>query len=262
MPLNLSSSFVTASVRLQLLSQGDNSIIADKIQIDIPSFALTFFTNANGLLVSSAFPIGSYDITVDTTGKPFTRLTRQITTSLSTTLVQNLLLLPALSVVSLASPDNGEDGINVARATFFTFSVAIDSSSVRNTTLVARTLDDQIIEGDLHIAPDKKRLTLFYKKDLPSNSRVRVTLDGSALKDVLGRLVDVDGDGVAGGSKVYSWTTLSITLSPGTSVCGRVFQSQLVQVGATALNKPLAGATITVRSLHTDENVILFLGSA
>ena len=59
-------------------------------------------------------------------------------------------------------------------------------------------------------------------------------------------MVDVDGDNVAGGTGVLAFTTLNLATVAGTSVCGRVFASELSSDGNTSVNQPLQGATITV----------------
>ncbi|MEZ4731122.1 MAG: Ig-like domain-containing protein [Caldilineaceae bacterium] len=90
-------------------------------------------------------------------------------------------------------------------------------------------------------------MTLFYTNPLPGSARLRLTIDGNKLKDAQGVNVDVDGDGAAGGTQLIEFDTLSLTVVPGTAVCGRVFASQLdVTASGVAVNTPLQGATITV----------------
>ncbi len=63
------------------------------------------------------------------------------------------------------------------------------------------------------------------------------------MKDVLGRDVDLDGDGVAGGSYYLTFDTLSVTPVLATAISGKVFASERGSGGAEV---PLAGVTITV----------------
>ena len=72
-----------------------------------------------------------------------------------------------------------------------------------------------------------RQVTLFYSVPLPGGAAVQVKIDGALLRDAAGGQVDVDGDNVAGGTAALSFSTFSIALVPGTSVCGRVFASRL-----------------------------------
>ncbi len=92
-----------------------------------------------------------------------------------------------------------------------------------------------------------------YLENLPGSARLRVTLQGDGINDSLNRAVDFDGDGQAGGSAVLTFDTLSLTPVPGTAVIGNVFASELQpgpDTGTNAVNKPLAGVTITVAGME------------
>lgn len=65
--------------------------------------------------------------------------------------------------------------------------------------------------------------------------------------------MDPAGTGQANGLKVISFETLSLTPLTGTAVIGRVFASELqpgLDTGTNAVNKPLAGVTITVDGME------------
>ncbi len=94
-------------------------------------------------------------------------------------------------------------------------------------------------------------MTLFYKEVLPGSTRVRVSVDGSLIKDAQGNNVDADGDGAAGGNAVLEFDTLSLTVIPGTAVCGRVFASELaVNASNVSVNTPLKDVTVSVDGLE------------
>jgi hypothetical protein len=95
----------------------------------------------------------------------------------------------------------------------------------------------------VEVSSDRKKVTLFYLEPLPSNARIEVALAPVGLKDLLGRIVDTDGDGVAGGTFITTFDTLTITPVAGTAISGRVFASEGAVGGA---DTPLAGVTITV----------------
>ncbi len=99
------------------------------------------------------------------------------------------------------------------------------------------------------LAPDRRAATLFYLEPLPGAAQVRVVFDGDKVRDAEGKLVDADADGEPGGVGVVTFTTLNNQPVPRTAVIGRVFASELVpgpDTGTNALNRPLAGVTITV----------------
>ncbi|MFZ2422971.1 MAG: hypothetical protein WA029_17700, partial [Anaerolineae bacterium] len=105
----------------------------------------------------------------------------------------------------------------------------------------------QSIARRLYLSADLKSVTIFYDQVLPASARVRVTINGDALADALGYAIDVDGDGVLGGTGIIDFDTLTLTTIPGTIVCGRVFASELEPVpGGGSINVPLEGARITV----------------
>lgn len=92
-------------------------------------------------------------------------------------------------------------------------------------------------------------MTLFYDETLPASARVRVTVVGDGLLDDLGAVVDLDGDGVPGGTRFIDFDTISLTTLPGTAICGRVFASEL---GDGGVNVPLEGVTITVDGMESE----------
>jgi len=143
------------------------------------------------------------------------------------------------------SPQDGEDGVAVTRETILTFSAPLDPATVTQGVFTASSTGAPL-DFRLHLSGDRRQVTLFYANPLPGNALVQVGMDGSVLRDAEGGLVDVDGDNVAGGTGVVSFTTLSLATVPGTSVCGRVFASQLASSGNASVNEPLQGVTITV----------------
>ena len=90
---------------------------------------------------------------------------------------------------------------------------------------------------------------------------MRVTVNGSQILDEDGVAVDADADGVAGGIGRIEFDTLSLTVVPGTSVCGRVFASELVPGGAgESVNVPLAGVG-SPAFIAPDEGITVPFGS-
>lgn len=160
----------------------------------------------------------------------------------------------ALSGTALlrTSPSNGEAGVAASRETIIEFSSVLDPTSVTVNAFIAQ-VGAQVLNYRLNLSADRTRVTLFYEEPLPGSTRVRVTIDGNQLKDALGSAVDVDGDGIAGGNATIEFDTLSLTVIPGTKVCGRVFASELaVTASNVAVNTPLAGVTISVAGRDAD----------
>jgi len=94
------------------------------------------------------------------------------------------------------------------------------------------------------LSSDRRKATLFFLEPLPASARVRVTFVSTGLNDILGRAVDGDGDGAAGGTATFDFDTLGITPLATVGVVGRVFG---VPVGvSSATPVPLEGVTISV----------------
>jgi subtilase family serine protease len=175
-----------------------------------------------------------------------------------------------LVTIVRTSPANGEGEVAVTRETIIKFSRPFDPAGLTATAIFAQ-FGGKILETRLHLSPDGKTVTLFYKDSLPASARVRVMVNGEALKDPDGKAVDADGDGQPGGVAHIDFDTLSLTVTlPGTAVCGRVFASELApnHNGTVSVNNPLEGATITVDGMEdklravTDQNGNFCLESA
>ena len=152
------------------------------------------------------------------------------------------------------SPSSGEDGVAATRETILEFSGPLDPATVTTAAFTARA-GSRALAYRLNLSPDKTRVTLFYNDPLPGSARVRVDIAGDKLKDAQGGTIDVDGDGVAGGTLLLEFDTLSLTVVPGTQVCGRVFASELaVNASNVSVNTPLAGVTISVAGMEAALN--------
>ncbi|MEQ1750383.1 MAG: Ig-like domain-containing protein, partial [Prosthecobacter sp.] len=154
--------------------------------------------------------------------------------------------LPLASVREV-SPATGEGDVAVTRETVVHFSMPLALSAALDTTQFYAQFGARKMLSRVEISSDRKKVTLFYLEPLPSNARVQVTLAPTALNDLVGRPVDLDGDGTAGGTYTTSFDTLSITPVAGTAISGRVFASEPGQgAGGATVDVPLAGVTITV----------------
>lgn len=153
-----------------------------------------------------------------------------------------------LTGIRSTSPSNGEGGVAVTRETVFRFTRPLATATVLTTNHLYAQFGGRRILSRIELSTDRQTATLFYLEPLPASARIRVTLEGGGMADALGRPVDPDGDGAAGGAHIVDFDTLSLTLVAGTAVAGRVFASELATGGGTnqSVNVPLAGVTITV----------------
>lgn len=159
-----------------------------------------------------------------------------------------------LSIVRSASPGSGDGGVAVTRETIIRLTMPLSEASAQAISAndLYATFGGERLGGKIKVSADRKKVTLFYNNPLPPSARIRVTLKGDGLTDSRGRILDVDGDGIAGGKLEFDFETLSLTFVPGTAVCGRVFASELTvsEGGNQTVNKPLAGVTITVDGME------------
>ncbi len=157
---------------------------------------------------------------------------------------------PSATTILASSPANGEDGVATTRETIIEFTRPINAAGVTAANFTAR-FGSRTLEARLQPSADGKRVTLFYATPLPASARVQVTVNGDGISDSTGQKIDADGDGQPGGTATIDFDTLSVTVVPGTAVCGRVFASELAADGTTAVNVPLQGATITVDGMES-----------
>ncbi|MCC7373057.1 MAG: Ig-like domain-containing protein [Verrucomicrobiales bacterium] len=146
-----------------------------------------------------------------------------------------------------SSPDQLETGVSVQRETIFKFSRPLNASTVASTNLVFAEAGGRRLLSRVELSSDRRKLTLFYLEPMPGGSRVRVSLNGDAIRDDQGQVVDADGDGVAGGLGILEFDTFGNQPQPTTGVVGEVFASELIAgANGQSQNKPLAGVIITV----------------
>ena len=86
----------------------------------------------------------------------------------------------------------------VTRETVLQFNSMIDPATVTALS-VSAAFSGAPLTGRLHVSADQRTVTLFYDQTLPPSSTIRVSVDGSILRTSNGQLLDLDGDGTAGG---------------------------------------------------------------
>ncbi|MBN9693982.1 MAG: Ig-like domain-containing protein [Verrucomicrobia bacterium] len=143
-----------------------------------------------------------------------------------------------------SSPADGESDVAVTRETVLRFSRPLGEAAALTSNTLFASFSGRRILSRAELSSDRRTATLFYLEPLPGGARIRVSVDGSALPDTEGETVDADQDGIPGGLGRIEFETLGITPVGSTAVIGRVFASELV--AGQAVNRPLAGVTITV----------------
>ncbi|MCI0536818.1 MAG: Ig-like domain-containing protein, partial [Verrucomicrobiales bacterium] len=153
----------------------------------------------------------------------------------------------ALTYVSETSPSHGEKGVSVTREVILTLSRPLATDVVDPNQMFAEFAGRRLLTR-VEQSSDHRRLTLFPLEDLPPGAHIRVTLRSEGLTDSLGRPLDLDHDGSAGGSAQLEFETFNGTALANTAVTGWVYASEPVQGTnpTNFVNRALAGVTITV----------------
>lgn len=156
-----------------------------------------------------------------------------------------------LAVVRSSSPQNGEEAVSNNRRTGIVVRFSLPMQ------LSAGTLSASDFYAEIEQNGSKRRLVatpqlssdgtkaalLVSSSDkIPSGGRVDVTLKGESLKDIYGRLLDGNGDGVAGGTYAFHYSSEKLVSVRGTLVTGTVFASEKLN-GA---DQPLKGVVVKV----------------
>jgi len=148
-----------------------------------------------------------------------------------------------LTTIRQSSPLSGETDVAVTRETILHFSIPLNPATTLDTSRFFAEFGGRKILSRVELSGDRKKATLFYLEPLPSNARLRLTLDGTGVTDLLGRPVDLDADTQPGGVFQMTFDTLSTTGLAGTGVRGRVVASEK---GPGGTDVPLRGVTVTV----------------
>jgi len=157
------------------------------------------------------------------------------------------------NAVMETSPAEGESGVALTREFVLRFAMPLALDAVVTThnpnTGTAGNLYAEFggrrFLTRAELSGDRRKATLFFLEPLPASARVRVTFDPAGLRDILGRGVDGDGDGAAGGTRAFDFDTLALGALPTVGVTGRVFGIDVGLNNAQTV-RPLAGVTITV----------------
>lgn len=163
-----------------------------------------------------------------------------------------------LLTVASTIPSAGEGTVSIRREVLFVLSSPLSLGTVLDTNHLYAVAAGRRLLTRADISPERNRATLFFLEDLPGGTRVTVTMDGTGLLDSIGRPVDLDGDGVSGGSRSLTFATFNSAPVPATAVVGRVLTSEK---GAGGAEVPIPGVKITVDGLEDDPKMTFFTGA-
>ncbi|GAA5120978.1 Ig-like domain-containing protein [Luteolibacter yonseiensis] len=161
-----------------------------------------------------------------------------------------------LSSIRESSPFSGESNVSLTREVVVRFTTPLALNATLSTwnantqtpgTLYAEGGGRKLLTR-VELGGDHTKATLFFLEPVPASTRITVTFNDTGLRDLLGRQIDPDGDGTAGGAVVFTYDTSPITPVPGTGVIGHVYASEKAPGGADV---PLAGALVRVVGSET-----------
>jgi uncharacterized protein YjiK len=158
--------------------------------------------------------IGAHTLTITATdaGGNTATLTRGVT-------------LSALAPFQLTaiSPTAGESDVGSTERPEIRFSRAVKIDTLTADSFYASAADGTKLAGTIVPAQDGSSAMLFLDAPMPGGATITVTVDGSRIRAATdGAFLDADLNGVAGGLRQVSFTTVSLTTVAGTVLRGRV----------------------------------------
>jgi hypothetical protein len=151
-------------------------------------------------------------------------------------------------IVSIA-PSDDTDLVNLDRKISVRFDRLVDPRTITSDSFQILAPDGAQIEGALRLSSDGLKASFFLAEGslLPASSTVRILIDGTQILDTAGQPVDADGDGIAGGTRITDFETVSVTPVPDTNIEGFIFDSN--RRGPDGEDIPLEGVVVSVVGL-------------
>ena len=139
--------------------------------------------------------------------------------------------------IEAITPSSGEEMVNVTRNVVVRFDKEMKAQDINGNSFYLQ-LNKTRIPGQIEVSSTNRFATFFPENPLPASTQLEVVLEGSAIRDLNGDLLDGNGDGVAGGKSQTFFRTLPSTRISGTNVWGYVKDS--------FTEAPIKGVTIYV----------------
>jgi hypothetical protein len=125
-------------------------------------------------------------------------------------------------VVSTVTPDDGTTDVGVTFRPKVTFSRAIDPTTLNSSDFYATDPAGNKLPANIVPSADGTYAWLFFHSPMPGASTITLTVDGSGIRAADGSLLDAAGTGTPGSKLTTTFTTVSLTSIPGTSLSGIV----------------------------------------
>ncbi len=146
--------------------------------------------------------------------------------------------------------------VNVARTVRVSLSEPIDPATITSDSLQVFARGNRL-PGRIGVGGTNEFLQFFPDNPFPASTEILVVVNGDTIRDTDGVFLDANGDGTAGGTGTFQFSTLPLTFIPDTAVSGRLLSSN--ERGENGEDIPIVGATIRLESRPdvfaiTDEN--------
>ncbi len=209
---------MNSGARIEGTASGTGSyIVSLTYQIDSqPQVSLLFNTSTGAFsqpLDLSRLTVGSHQL----------RLTARDAAGLETTVTRqfNLQTVIPLTITNL-TPSNGSSDIGSTYRPQVNFSRPVDLTTLTAQSFFATDTTGTKLPATIVPSKDGSFAWLFFTAPMPGASTVRLTLNGNLIRSLDGALLDADGDGSPGGVLTSSFTTVSLSSLPNTTIRGRV----------------------------------------
>ncbi|MCB1526942.1 MAG: VCBS domain-containing protein, partial [Hyphomicrobiaceae bacterium] len=139
-----------------------------------------------------------------------------------TTIATSLDVAIPFAIESL-TPANGAGEIGVTFRPQVTFTRAVDAATLTADSFYVTDASGAKLAANVVVSGDGLHAWMLLNEAMPGSSKVKLHLDGSIIKAAQdGALLDGDGDGLAGGNSLSSFSTVSRTALPNTTITGVV----------------------------------------
>jgi hypothetical protein len=122
--------------------------------------------------------------------------------------------------VSSFAPSAGSTDVGVTFRPEVFFSRPIDTSTLNSSNFYATDTTGAVIPATIVPSADGTYAWLFFTNPMPGASTITLVVDGSTIKATDGSLLDAAGNGTPGSELTSTFTTVSSTPLPGTTLSG------------------------------------------
>jgi hypothetical protein len=170
------------------------------------------------------------------------------------------------TITSIA-PQNGATDVGVTFRPKFVFARPVDPATLNENNLFVTDTSGAKLPATIRPADDGSFAWLFFTSQLPGSSTLTLTVDGSTIEAPDGTLLDAAGNGTAGSKWTSTFTTVSRTFVPNTTLSGIVADpgpdlkpgtfddvrsgpDGVLMTGDDLYQHPLAGVTVYILGME------------